>query len=117
MSDGEKSDDDKSTAELAAELGSIDEPQLPDYDLVDLYISYNFAEAELIQDILLDNHIDCYIHKMEASQFPMNVGKHGQIRIAVEDGKLDDAVALLEEAIEADALTGEGKFVGEEDAL
>ena len=98
-------------------LSTIDEEQRADYDLVDFYISYNFAEAELIRDILLDNDIDCYVKKVHPSQFPMNVGKHGQIRIAIEDDKVDEAKAVLEEAIEAEALTDEGHFVTEEDTM
>lgn len=108
------SEDNNETPEA---IGNIDHEEVADYDLVDLYLSYNFAEAELIRDILLDNDIDCYIHKMEASQFPINVGKHGQIRIAVQESRAEDAAVLLEEAIEAEALTGEGHFVTEEDAL
>lgn len=99
------------------QLSSIDEEQRADYDLVDFYVSYNFAEAELIADILLDNDIDCYVKKVHPSQFPMNVGKHGQIRIAIEDDKVDEAKAVLEEAIEAEALTDEGHFVTEEDTM
>jgi hypothetical protein len=99
------------------ELSTIAEEQRAEYDLVDFYVSYNFAEAELIRDILLDNDIDCYVKKGHPSQFPMNVGKHGQIRIAIEDDKVDEATEVLEEAIEAEALTGEGHFVTEEDTI
>ena len=95
-------------------LGTIPPGEVAEHDLVDLYISYNFAEAELIRDILMDNQIDCFIHKLEPSQFPMNVGKHGEIRVAVDDSKLDEAEAVLREAIEAEALTGDGTFMTEE---
>lgn len=99
------------------ELSTIAEERRGDYDLVDFYVSYNFAEAELIRDILLDNDIDCYVKKIHPSQFPMNVGKHGQIRISIGDDKITEATAVLEEAIEAEALTGEGHFVTEEDTM
>lgn len=105
------------TEKTPKDLSTIAEEQRADYDLVDFYVSYNFAEAELIRDILLDNDIDCYVKKGHPSQFPMNVGKHGQIRIAIEDDKVVEAEAVLEEAIEAEALTGEGHFVTEEDTM
>ncbi|MGM0557681.1 MAG: hypothetical protein ACQEVA_14955 [Myxococcota bacterium] len=99
------------------DLSTIAEEQRADYDLVDFYVSYNFAEAELIRDILLDNDVDCYVKKGHPSQFPMNVGKHGQIRIAIEGDKTEEAKQALEEAIEAEALTGEGHFVTGEDTM
>ncbi len=91
-------------------LGSIKPHEVDNYDLVDLYISYNFAEAELIRDILMDNQIDCFIRKLHPSQFPMDVGKHGEIRVAVENDKTDEAEAILREAIDAGALSGDGTF-------
>lgn len=87
------------------------------HDLVDFYVSYNFAEAELIRDIMLDNGISCFIKKGHPSQFPLSVGKHGQIRIAIEDDKLNEATSLLNEAVDAKALTGEGHFVTEDDTI
>lgn len=90
--------------------GNIDPDVAADHELVDVYTSYNFAEAELIRDILLDNQIDCFLHKLHPSQFPMNVGKHGQIRVTVDEAKVDEARDLLQEAIDEGALSGEGTF-------
>lgn len=90
--------------------GSIEPGEVSEHDLVDVYTSYNFAEAELIRDILLDNQIDCFLHKMHPSQFPMDVGKHGQIRVQVDETQTDRARALLQEAIDEGALSGEGTF-------
>lgn len=105
------------TEKTPKELSTIADEERADYDLVDFYVSYNFAEAELIRDILLDNDIDCYVKKVHPSQFPMNVGKHGQIRISIGENKFEKGKAVLEEAIEAEALTGEGHFVTEEDTM
>lgn len=90
--------------------GSIEPHETDDFDLVDVYVSYNFAEAELIKDILLDNQIDCFVRKMHPSQFPMDVGSHGDIRVSVEVHQADQAKALLEEAIDEGALSGDGTF-------
>jgi hypothetical protein len=92
-------------------LGSIEPEEADAYDLVDLYVAYNFAEVEMIRDILLDNSIDCYVHKMSSESFPIDVGKHGQIRISVPKRRVDDATALLTEAIDEGALTGDGAFM------
>ncbi len=91
--------------------GSIEPGEVSDHDLVAVYVSYNFAEAELIRDILLENQIDCYIHKMHPSAFPMDVGKHGQIRVTVDETKTQEATDLLQEAIDEGALSGDGAFM------
>jgi hypothetical protein len=90
--------------------GTIEPGEVSDHNLADVYTSYNFAEAELIRDILMDNQIDCFLHKLHPSQFPMDVGKHGQIRVSVDETKMDQAREVLQEAIDADALSGEGTF-------
>jgi hypothetical protein len=90
--------------------GNIEPGEVKDHNLADVYTSFNFAEAELIRDILMDNQIDCFLHKMHPSQFPLDVGKHGQIRVSVDETKMGQAKELLQEAIDASALSGEGTF-------
>lgn len=85
-----------------------------DFDLVDLYITYNPMEAQFIKDMLDDNDIANFIRGMEVSQLPMNVGSMGETRVVVESDKLKAAVALIEEAIQANAITAEGRFLFEE---
>jgi hypothetical protein len=95
-------------------LGSLEPSEAGDLDLVDIYFTYNFAEAEIIKDILVDNEIDCFIRSLEPPQFPVNTGKHGQFRVHVRRNKIDEAKDLLREAIEAEALTDEGEFIEDE---
>ncbi len=85
-----------------------------DFELIDLYITYNPMEAQFIKDMLDDNDVACFIRGMEVSQLPMNVGNMGQTRVVVESEKLSAAVALIEEAIEANAITSEGRFIYED---
>jgi hypothetical protein len=92
-------------------LGSLEPSEAGDLDLVDIYFTYNFAEAEMIKDILVDNEVDCFIRSLEPPQFPVNTGKHGQFRVHVRRGNAQKAKDLLSEAIEADALTDEGEFI------
>lgn len=82
-----------------------------DFDLVDLYICYNPIEAEFIREVLDENDIAVFLRDMHPSQFPMNVGKHAQVRIVVEDDKAREAMELIQQALEDGAITGEGKFI------
>lgn len=85
-----------------------------DFELLDLYITYNPMEAQFIKDMLDDNDVACFIRGMEVSQLPMSVGNMGQTRVVVESEKLAAAVALIQEAIEANAITSEGRFIYED---
>lgn len=84
-----------------------------DFGVVDIYVSYNPVEAQLIRDILADNNIDSFARPLQPSQFPLNVGKHGQIRITVSQENAPASRAILQEAIDEGALSGDGSF-GEE---
>lgn len=85
-----------------------------DFELLDLYITYNPMEAQFIKDMLDDNDVACFIRGMEVSQFPLSVGNMAQTRVVVESDKLAAAVALIEAAIEANAITSEGRFIYED---
>lgn len=85
-----------------------------DFDLVDLYITYNPIEAQVIKDMLDDNDIANFVRGMEVSQFPTGAGNMAQHRVVVESDKLRDAVAVIEAAIEAQAITSEGRFIYED---
>lgn len=85
-----------------------------DFELLDLYITYNPMEAQFIKDMLDDNDVACFVRGMEVSQLPMSVGNMGQTRVVVESDKLAAAVALIEAAIEANAITSEGRFIYED---
>jgi hypothetical protein len=83
-----------------------------DYEIVDIYLTHNPIEAQLIEEILEDYDVPVIVRKLEPDMFPMSVGKHGQHRIEVEDFNVERAVALIREAIEEDALNPEeGKFI------
>ena len=84
-----------------------------DRALVDVYTSFNPVEAELIRDILLDNEIDCFVRNLQPPQFPLNVGKHGGVRITVPQERAINARNILQEAIDEGALSGEGSFMEE----
>lgn len=88
-----------------------------DFELVDLYVTYNRSEAQFLEDFLDDNDIANFVRDVDntGSAFPMSMGDHNQYRIVVEDDKLQAAVDLIRQAIEDDAITDEGRFVYEDE--
>ena len=84
-----------------------------DFDIVDLYITYNPNEAEFLKDMLDENDIACFIRDMQPGQFPMSVGIHGQHRVVVDEDKVREAFELIKAALEDGAITNEGQFVWE----
>ena len=84
-----------------------------DFDIIDLYITYNPNEAEFIKDMLDDNDIACFVRDMHPGQFPMTVGIHGQHRVVVDEDKVRAAYDLITAAREEGAITDDGQFVWE----
>lgn len=84
-----------------------------DFELVDLYVTYNPSEAEFIKDMLDANSIACFIRDLHTSQFPLSVGKHAQVRIVVDEDRVRDAYELIQQAVADGAITDEGNFVFE----
>ena len=82
-----------------------------DYGLVDFYATYNFAEAEILIDVLEDHGIHCYTRKMDMPGLPTEAGDEGEIRIVVQDNRLDEARQLLEEAIAEGPTPDDGQFL------
>lgn len=87
-----------------------------DFVLVPLYITYNPSEAQFLKDMLDDNGIANFIREVDetGNAFPMSMGHHNQNRIVVEDDKLQEAIDLINQAIEDEAITDEGRFVYED---
>lgn len=82
-------------------------------EMIWIFTTGNFAEAEIITDIFEAEDIAYMVRKMEVPQFPTTVGDHNQIRIAVEDGRTKQARAFIQQAIVDEALPGDGNFMDE----
>ncbi|AWV91277.1 DUF2007 domain-containing protein [Bradymonas sediminis] len=102
MTEPTRSTDDHARRAQSNESGS--------FQLVDVYVSYNPVEAEMIREILVDNEIECFVRSLAPSQFPLSVGKHGENRVTVPADSVDAATAILRQAIAEGALSGEGRF-------
>lgn len=82
-----------------------------DMEMVWIFTTENFAEAEVITDIFDAEDIAYMVRRMEVPQFPTTVGDHNQIRIAVEDGRTDQARNFIQQAIVDEAVPGDGNFM------
>lgn len=81
------------------------------YDMVDFYATDNFAEVEILVDVLEDHDIHCYSRKMEMPGLPTSAGDEGEIRIVVQDNRREEARDLLEEAISQAEVPDQGRFL------
>ncbi len=99
------------------EAASFDHPEDPEaledaeYDVVDFYASTNPTEVNMLVDILRDNGVVCFTREMEPPGLPVSVGHEGQIRILVQDNRLELARSLLEEAIAEGPVPDDGTFL------
>jgi len=84
-----------------------DEP----FDLVDFYATDNFAEVEILMDVLDDHGIKAFSREMEMGGLPTDVGDESEIRIVVQDNRLEDARALIEEAVAEGPDPDQGRFL------
>ena len=82
-----------------------------DVEMIWIFTTSNFAEAEFITDIFDEEDIAYIVRKMEVSAFPTSIGGQDQTRLAVEDGRVDIARGLIQQAIVDEAIPGDGNFI------
>ncbi len=82
-----------------------------DYDLADFYATDNFAEVEILVEVLEDHGIHCFTRKMDMPGLPTDTGDESEIRIVVQDNRLAEAHELLEEAIAEANVPDDGGFL------
>jgi len=84
-----------------------------DFDFVELYATQNPVEIEMLIDVLQDHDIRCFVRNMETAQFPVSVGMEGELRIAVDNGAVEQARSLVEQTIaeSPDGGDDEGRFL------
>lgn len=80
-------------------------------EMIEIFTTPNFAEAEIITDIFDEEDIAYIVHNMEERAFPTTVAGHDQIRIAVEESRAKDARGLIQQALVDEALPGDGNFM------
>ncbi len=63
---------------------------------VDIFLTYDPLEAEMIKDLLESGGIDAVLRSSKVSPFPVNVGKIGEIKILVRKEDEESARKLIE---------------------
>lgn len=82
----------------------MDTPTQAPTELVELYATHSFTGAQILIDLLKDHKIACASRTNQPAQFPLNTGDHGEHRVLVDSDRVEDAIALIEQAIADGAL-------------
>ena len=69
------------------------------------------ARGEWAADLLEQNNIPSLVRDIRSSAFPTTVGRTGEKRIVVDKAKAEEARALIQEAIDDEAIAASGTFL------
>ncbi len=75
------------------------ENKLDTEDYVEVYVTNEILEMELIQDLLNKNEIHCTVRDLHMSSLPMTIGEMAEMRIEVAKHNEKKAKDLIEELI------------------
>jgi hypothetical protein len=64
---------------------------------VDLLVTYDSLEAEMIKDLLESGEIPVVIRSAKVSPYPVNIGKIGEVKVLVREEDLEKAKELLKD--------------------
>ena len=67
---------------------------------VELLITYDPVEAEIIKDILESGDIPVVLRSSKVSPYPVNIGKIGEVRILVRKEDKETAEQVIKESRE-----------------
>ncbi|MBI5287049.1 MAG: DUF2007 domain-containing protein [Deltaproteobacteria bacterium] len=79
-------------------------------NLVEIYLSYDEIEASIIENLLEDNGIPCVIRDMRITPYPITIGNFSEKRIAVEEDMVDEAMAIIRDAVRDGIISSNGRF-------
>ncbi len=67
-------------------------------DWVEILVTYDSLEAEMIKDLLESGGIDVVLRSSKVSPYPVNIGKIGEIKVLVrkEDKETAESVIAAE---------------------
>lgn len=63
---------------------------------VDLLVTYDFFEAQMIKDLLESGGIPVVLKSMKISPYPVNIGKIGEVRVQVREKDRDRAEEVID---------------------
>lgn len=64
---------------------------------VELLVTYDSLEAEMIKDLLESGEIPVVIRSAKVSPYPVNVGKIGEVKVLIREEDLEKAKELLKD--------------------
>ena len=82
-----------------------------DGDAVEIYAVNDKSEAEYIKSLLDDNDIESTIRTIESSSFPAAGGDMSENRIIVSGELVDEAMDVIQGAIEDEVISDTGWFL------
>jgi hypothetical protein len=62
---------------------------------VELYVTYDQLEAEMIKDILESGEIEVIIQSAKLTPYPVNVGRMGEVRLLVKEEDKEAAEEMI----------------------
>lgn len=62
---------------------------------VEVFVSYDPIEAEVIKDILESGGISVVLRSLKVSPYPVNIGKMGEIKILVKKEDKEEAEKVI----------------------
>ncbi len=62
---------------------------------VEVFITYDFIEAEIIKDLLESGGIPVILNSSKVAPYPVNIGKMGEIKILVREEDKDTAEKVI----------------------
>jgi hypothetical protein len=67
---------------------------------VEILVTYDRIEAEIIKDILESGGIPVVIRSAKVTPYPVNVGKMGEVKVLVRKEDKETAERVIEEGID-----------------
>ncbi len=64
-------------------------------DWVEILITYDSLEAEMIKDLLESGGIDVVLRSSKVSPYPVNIGKIGEIKVLVKKEDRETAEGVI----------------------
>ena len=85
--------------------------ELDTEDYVEVYVTNEILEMELIQDLLKKNDIHCTVRDLHMSSLPMTIGEMAEMRIEVAKHDEKKAKDLIEEFITSGVSSDSGDLL------
>ena len=76
-------------------------------EFVEVYATHDITQAQILEDRFEDLGVPTIKRTIEVSQFRLNVGPHGEIRIGVPHDQVRRALEIIGEAVADGALIAE----------